>query len=127
MRKTFAWVPLILAMCAGQAGATEYVCELSLQPPAASPTMGNYGYIGFDTSSEPNCAGSTKQWYLCSKGATNKYCGVSAQYSEASLIAVYETMRSAEVEQHPIVPSWNACINAGGGTCVGAIFLYPSF
>ncbi|HVT31345.1 MAG TPA: hypothetical protein VHE32_01775 [Rhodanobacteraceae bacterium] len=126
MRKRSASFSLLFALCAAHAQANDYVCELALQSPAASPTMGNYGYIAFYTSSQPNCGGATTQWFLCSKGATNKYCGVGAQYSEASLIGIYETMRSAEAEQHPIVPSWSACINAGG-SCVGSILLYPAF
>jgi hypothetical protein len=126
MRKTFASISLLAALGAAQADATEYVCELALQPPNASPTMGSAGYISFFASDQPHCAGPTKQFYLCSKGATNKFCGVDAQYSEASLIGIYETMRSAEVEQHPIVPSWDGCVGGGGG-CVGSIFLYPAF
>jgi hypothetical protein len=126
MRKTFASIPILLALVAARADAAEYLCELSLHPPAVPATMGTYGHIEFFTSSAPACGGSTVQRYLCSKGATYKFCGVDAQYSEASLIGVYETMRSAQVEQQPIVPSWDACVNAGG-SCVGAILLYPTF
>jgi hypothetical protein len=126
MRKTFASIPVMLALCAARAGATDYLCELSFQPANVAPTMGAYGYIEFYTSSAPNCGGQNTQRFLCSKGATNKYCGVDAQYSEASLLAVYQMMRSAEVEQQPVVPSWDGCINAGG-SCVGSIMLYPTF
>ena len=126
MRKAFASIPLLFALSASCAHANEYLCELSLVPQIAAPTMGTNGYIEFYTSAAPNCAGGTTQRYLCSKGATNKLCGINAQYSEASLLSVYETMRSAEADQQPVVPYCNACINAGGN-CVGGLLLYPSF
>ena len=126
MRKAFASICVLLALSVSSAYANEYLCELSLVPPVAAPTMGSSGYIEFYTSTAPNCAGGSTQRFLCSKGATNKLCGINAQYSEASLIGVYETMRSAQADQHPIVPYWNACINAGG-SCVGGLLLYPSF
>jgi hypothetical protein len=126
MRKAFASICVVFALSASCAHANDYVCELSLVPPVVSPTMGNSGYVEFFTSTEPHCAGAETQRFLCSKGATNKLCGVDAQYSEASLLSIYETMRSSEVTQQPIVPYWNACINAGGG-CVGGVLLYPDF
>lgn len=126
MRKTFASIPILFALCASCAQANDYVCELSLVPPVVSPTMGYNGYIDFYTSTAPNCAGATTERFLCSKGASNKVCGVNAQYSEASLLSVYETMRSSQVAQQPVVPYWNACINAGG-SCVGGVMLYPTF
>ena len=126
MRKAFASIPLMFALSASCVQANEYLCELSLAPPVAAPTMGTYGYIDFFTSAAPDCAGGTTQRFLCSKGATNKLCGVNAQYSEASLLSVYETMRSAQTAQEPVVPYWNACINSAG-SCVGGLMLYPSF
>jgi len=106
--------------------ATEYVCQLTLAPPAASPTMGTYGYIAMYTTPAQNCSGGSTEKFVCSKGATNALCGVTAQYSEAALISVYETLRNAEVDQDVIVPYWSACINAGG-SCVGGVLLYPDF
>lgn len=126
MRKAFASIPVLFALSVTCAHANEYLCELSLVPPVVAPTMGTNGYIEFFTSDAPGCSGATTQGFLCSKGATNKLCGVNAQYSEASLLSVYETMRSAQTAQEPVVPYWNACINAGG-SCVGGMLLYPSF
>ena len=116
----------LIALASGLAHANSYVCELSLMPPVADPTRGSYGYISLYTSDQPGCAGATAAWSICSKGATNHVCGVNAQYSEATLVGVYETLRSAESSQHPIVPYWNACIGAGG-SCTGGVLLYPEF
>jgi hypothetical protein len=126
MSQWFASIFMLLALAAVRAEANEYVCELSYQPPNTGPTLGTYGHLEFYTSDAPNCGGAIEQHYLCSKGATYKFCGVDAQYSEASLLAVYTAMRSAEVEQHSVVPTWDACINAGG-SCVGSVLLYPAF
>jgi hypothetical protein len=116
----------LLMLAAGAAHASNYVCELSLMPPAADPTRGNYGYIALYTSPQPGCAGGTSFFAICSTGATNHVCGVTAQYSEAALIGIYESLRSAEVPQHPVVPYWSACIGAGG-SCTGGVLLYPDF
>ena len=126
MKNAIAVCLLLVTLVAAHARAAEYVCELTLAPPAASPTMGNYGYISIYTTPSPACVGGSTQKYVCSKGATNHLCGVNAQYSEPALISLYETLRSAEVEQHVIVSYWNACI-AGGGSCVGGVLLYPDF
>ena len=126
MKNALTFCLLLTALVAGRAGATEYVCELTLAPPAAAPTMGNYGYISMYTTPSPACTGGSTEKFICSKGATNHLCGVNAQYSEATLISLYETLRSAEVEQHVIVPYWNACVGAGG-SCIGGVLLYPDF
>jgi len=126
MKNVLACCLVLVAFFAGRARGTEYVCELTLAPPVASPTMGSFGYISMYTTPSPACAGGSTQKFVCSKGATNHLCGVGAQYSEAALISLYETLRSAEVEQHVIVPYWSACINAGG-SCVGGVMLYPAF
>jgi hypothetical protein len=125
MKNVLAFCLVFVALIAGRVQATEYVCELTLAPPAAAPTMGNNGYISMYTTPSPGCAGGSTEKYVCSKGATSHLCGVNAQYSEAALISIYETLRSAETEQHPIVPYWNACISAGG-SCVGGVLLYPA-
>jgi hypothetical protein len=126
MKNALALVVAFLIFGATGVQATEYVCEVTLAPPAASPTKGTYGYISMYTTPMQNCGGGSTEKFICSKGATSQLCGVNSQYSEAALISVYETLRSAEVEQHPIVPYWNACINAGG-SCVGGVMLYPDF
>lgn len=126
MKNVLACCLILVALIAGRVRATEYVCELTLAAPAAAPTMGSYGYISMYTTPSPACTGASTEKFVCSKGATNALCGVNAQYSEAALIGLYETLRSAEVEQHVIVPYWNACINAGG-SCVGGVLLYPDF
>ena len=95
-------------------------------PPAVDATRGTAGYIAMYTSQQPGCGGQTAVYSICSKGATSHVCGVNAQYSEAALIAVYETLRSAEASQHAVVPYWNACI-AAGGSCTGGVLLYPDF
>ncbi|HET7925637.1 MAG TPA: hypothetical protein VFL30_12105 [Rhodanobacteraceae bacterium] len=122
------WVSCLVLMLlvTGLAHANNYVCELSLMPSAFDPTRGNYGYISLYTSIQPGCAGGTSFFAICSKGATSHSCGVNAQYSEAALIGIYETLRSAEVSQHAVVPYWNACIGAGG-SCTGGVLLYPDF
>ena len=126
MKKLLAASALFFALAHSPARAEDYVCQLTLAPAAPDPTFGNAGYIGLYTSKAPNCSGATTDAFICSKGATNHYCGVNAQYSEAALIAIYQTLHAAEVEQDPVVLYWNACINAGGN-CVGGAFLYPNF
>src|SRR4029079_11747357 len=111
---------ILIAACAARAQASEYVCELSLMPPVVDATRGTGGYITMYTSQQQNCAGQTPVYSICSKGATSHACGVNAQYTEAALIAVYETRRSAEPFQHAVVPFWNACI-AAGGSCTGGV------
>ena len=105
--------------------ASEYVCELSLMPSVTEPTLGNFGYISMFTSPAVDCGGAITEKRICSKGATSKVCGVNAQYSEASLLSVYETLRSSQAAQQQIVSYWNACI--GGGDCTGGVtlFAYP--
>jgi hypothetical protein len=117
---------ILIAAFAARAQANEYVCELSLMPPAVDVSRGNSGYVSMYTSQQPNCAGQTAVYSICSKGATSHVCGVNAQYSEAALIAVYETLRSAEVSQHAVVAYWSACI-ASAGSCTGGVLLYPDF
>jgi|SRR5579862_3302586 len=126
MKKQLAAFALIVAFGVPLAHADDYVCQLTLAPSALDPTFGNAGYIGIYTSKAPDCSGATTDAFICSKGATNHYCGVNAQYSEAALIAIYQTLHTAEVAQDPVVLYWNACINAGG-SCVGGAFLYPNF
>jgi hypothetical protein len=111
---------------AGHVRANEYVCELSLMPPASDPSRGNFGYVSMYTSQQPNCAGQTAVYSICSKGATSHTCGVIAQYSEPALIGIYETLRSAEADQHPVVASWSACVGAPG-SCTGSVSLYSGF
>ncbi|HJT99407.1 MAG TPA: hypothetical protein VJ696_13910 [Rhodanobacteraceae bacterium] len=106
--------------------AAEYVCELGLMPAATDPTRGSFGYVSMSTSQQPGCAGQTAVYSICSKGATSHACGVTAQYSEPALIGLYEMLRSAEAEQHPVVAFWSACI-AAGGSCTGGVLLYPGF
>ncbi|HKE46446.1 MAG TPA: hypothetical protein VKB52_00150, partial [Rhodanobacteraceae bacterium] len=62
---------LLVALIAGRAGAAEYVCQLTLAPTAAAPTMGSYGYISMYTTPSPACAGGSTEKFVCSKGATN--------------------------------------------------------
>ena len=106
--------------------ANEYVCALSLMPSASDPTRGSFGYVSMYTSQQPNCAGQTAVYSICSKGATSHACGVIAQYSEPALIGVYETLRSAEADQHPVIANWSACVGAPG-SCTGSVSLYPAF
>jgi hypothetical protein len=115
---------LIIASASAQ--ATEYVCELGLMPSVVDPTRGSYGYVSLYTSQQPNCGGATAVYSICSKGSTSHACGVTAQYSEASLIAIYEALRSSEASQHLVVPFWSAC-NGVGGSCAGGVLLYPDF
>jgi len=126
MKNAVASCLILFALVSGFAQANTYVCELSLMPPVNDPARGSYGYISLYTSDQPGCAGATAALSICSKGATSHVCGVNAQYSEATLIGVYESLRSAESLQHPIVPYWNACVGAGG-SCTGGVLLYPEF
>lgn len=126
MKKLLALFAILLVSGVSVAHATDYVCQLTLAPPVVDPTRGMYGYISASTSPSPNCGGGTTERLICSKGATSHSCGVNAQYSEAALIGVYESLRSAELAQQMIVPYWNACINSGG-SCVGGVLLYPDF
>jgi hypothetical protein len=52
--------------------------------------------------------------------------GVTAQYSEPALIGLYETLRSAEADQHAVVANWSACVG-GPGSCTGSVSLYADF
>ena len=126
MKKLLILFAILLGSSVSAAHATEYVCQLTLAPPVVDPTLGTYGYVAIYTSSAPNCGGATTERFICSKGATSHSCGVNAQYSEAALIGVYESLRSAELAQQAVVPYWNACIGAGG-SCVGGVLLYPDF
>jgi hypothetical protein len=123
MKNRFLLVAGLLSASISNAYASEYVCELSLVPPAVGPTLGTSGYISMYTSPAPKCTGGTTEKFICSKGATSSVCGVNAQYSEASLIGVYESLRSAQALQQQIVTYWNACIGAGG-SCTGGAMLY---
>ena len=114
------------AVTALHARANEYVCELTLMPSAADPSRGNYGYVSMYTSQQPGCAGQTAVYSICSKGATSHACGVTAQYSEPALIGIYESLRSAEAVQHPVVANWSAFIGAAG-SCTGSVSLYSDF
>jgi hypothetical protein len=111
---------------AAHARANEYVCELTLMPSAADPSRGSFGYVSMYTSQQPNCAGQTAVYSICSKGAMSHACGVTAQYSEPALMSLYETLRSAEADQHPVVANWSACIG-GPGSCTGSVSLYTDF
>jgi hypothetical protein len=126
MKKPLVLFAILLGFGISAAHASTYVCQLTLAPPVVDPTLGTSGYISMFTTPSPNCAGANTEQFICSKGATNHLCGVNAQYSEAALIALYETLRSAQSVQHQIVPYWNACVGAGG-SCTGGVFLYPDF
>jgi len=126
MKKLLALFAIFVSLGVSTVHATDYVCQLTLAPPVVNPTLGTYGYVSIFTSPAPNCGGATTERFICSKGATSHLCGVNAQYSEAALISVYETLRSAESAQHAVVPYWNACIGAGG-SCTGGVLLYPDF
>jgi hypothetical protein len=104
--------------------ANEYVCELSITPPSVDPTRGSNGYIAMYTTPQQNCGGAMSLWLICSRNATSHYCGIDAQYSEPMLIGVYEMLRSAEAAQHPVVPSWDPCVSAGG-SCTANVLLFP--
>jgi hypothetical protein len=121
MKNRLAALSVVACLAASPIHA-EYVCQITLMPPVANPTMGQYGYVPFYTSAQPDCTGQTYYYVICSKGATNKECGVNEQYSEAALMAVYESLRSQEATQQTMVPYWNACINAGGD-CIGGVLL----
>ena len=123
MKTMFLLLVILLDFSVSNARATEYVCEVTLAPPVAGPTLGSSGYISMYTSPAPKCTGGTTERFICSKGATSNVCGVNAQYSEASLIGVYESLRSAQAVQQQIVTYWNACIS-GGGSCIGGAMLY---
>jgi len=126
MKKRLMLFAILLGSGVSAAHAADYVCQLTLAPPVADPTRGTFGYVSIFTSPQPNCGGATTERLICSKAATSHACGVNAQYSEAALIGVYESLRSAELAQQEIVPYWNACIGAGG-SCVGGVLLYPDF
>jgi hypothetical protein len=123
MKNRFLLLAGLLSAGISNVHATEYVCELSLVPPVAGPTLGTSGYISMYTSPAPKCTGGTTEKFICSKGATSNVCGVNAQYSEASLVGVYESLRNAQALQQQIVMYWNACIG-GGGSCTGGAMLY---
>jgi hypothetical protein len=124
MKSTLVLLIALLSLSISHAYAAEYVCQLTLAAPVVSPSMGTYGYISYYSSPAPNCSGATKEILVCSKGATNKLCGVYAQYSEAALMSLYETLRNSEATQQQIVSYWDGCI--GGGNCTGGVLLYPN-
>ena len=126
MKNVLASCLVFVALFAAHARANDYVCELAINPPAIDPTRGSFGYITMYTTPQPNCSGATALYFVCSKNATNAYCGVHSQYSESMLIGVYEMLRGAEVAQDPVVPSWDGCINAGG-SCTSTVLLFPDF
>ena len=126
MKHVLASCLVLAALFAAQARANEYVCELAINPSSVDATRGNFGYIEMYTTPQPGCSGAMSLYFVCSRNATNHYCGVHAQYSEPMLISVYEMLRSAEVSQHPVVPSWDGCINAGG-SCTDNVLLFPDF
>lgn len=111
-------------LVSAHARASDYVCELAINPPSVDPTRGNYGYIAVYTTPQQNCTGSMSLWFICSRNATNHYCGIDATYSEPMLIGLYEMLRNAEASQHPVVPSWDPCVNAGG-SCTATVLLFP--
>ena len=125
MKNRFLLMAGLLSASISNVYASEYVCELSLVPSAVGPTLGTGGYIAMYTSPAPKCTGAITEKFICSKGATSNVCGVNAQYSEASLIGVYESLGSAQALQQQIVTYWNACIGAGG-SCIGGAMLYAS-
>jgi hypothetical protein len=126
MKHVLASLLAFAALCAAQARANDYVCELTINPPSVDPTRGTFGYIAMYTTPQQSCTGAMSLYFICSKNATNHYCGVSAQYSEPMLIGVYEMLRGAQAAQHPVVPSWDGCINAGG-SCTSTVLLFPDF
>ncbi len=126
MKHVLASCVALVAFFAAHAHANDYVCELSITPSSVDPTRGSFGYITMYTTPQQNCSGATSPWFICSKNATNHSCGVDATYSEPMLISVYEMLRNAEADQHPVVPSWDACINAGG-SCTANVLLFPDF
>jgi hypothetical protein len=123
MKTMFLLLMILLSFSVSNARATEYVCEVTLVPAVVGPTLGASGYVSMYTTPAPKCTGAATEKFICSKGATSNLCGVNAQYSEASLIGVYESLRSAQAVQQQIVTYWNACIGAGG-SCVGGAMLY---
>lgn len=127
MKNVLACCLMLSSVCvANHVRANEYVCQLSLMPSASDPSRGSFGYVSMYTSQQPNCVGQTAVYSICSKGATSHACGVVAQYSEPALIGLYETLRSAEAEQHPVVANWSACVSSPG-SCTGSVSLYPDF
>lgn len=126
MKHVLASCVALSVLFATSVRANDYVCELGISPASTDPTRGNYGYITFYTTPQPGCTGATSLWFICSRNATNHYCGVDSTYSEPMLIGVYEMLRNAQADQHPVVPSWDACINAGG-SCTATVLLFPDF
>jgi hypothetical protein len=116
----------LAALVASNAHANDYVCELGIMPPSSDLTRGNFGYIAMYTTKQPNCDGAMSMTIVCSRNATSHVCGAAAQYSEPMLISLYEMLGSAEATQHPIVATWDTCINAGG-SCTGGVLLFPEF
>jgi hypothetical protein len=126
MKHVLAFCVALAALFVAHARANDYVCELSISPSSADPTRGSFGYITMYTTPQQNCSGAMSLWFICSRNATNHYCGVDATYSEPMLIGVYEMLRNAEADQHPVVPAWDACVNAGG-SCTANVLLFPDF
>lgn len=126
MKHALASLVALGLLFAANVRANDYVCELGISPAPADPTRGNFGFITLYTTPQPGCTGAMSLYFVCSRNATNHYCGVDAQYSEAMLIGVYEMLRNAEADQHPVLPSWDPCITAGG-TCTANVLLFPDF
>ncbi len=126
MKHVLASLAVLMMLFATHARANDYVCELGISPPSVDPTRGNFGYIALYTTPQPNCTGAMSLYFICSRNATNHACGVDSTYSEPMLIGVYEMLRNAEAAQHPVVPAWDACINAGG-SCTANVLLFPDF
>jgi len=101
-----------LALAASCAHA-EYVCEVSLSPPAANPTDGKYGAIELVTSVQPNCGGATKPALICSAGSTDPACGMHSQFSESSLNTLYTAVHDAQMRQQQVALQGDLCNGFG--------------
>jgi hypothetical protein len=114
-------------LCISNAHSSEYVCLVGLVPPPTLPVqsnLGNLGYVTYYTSPAPNCGGANTQWFACSTGATSSVCAVDAQYSEAGLLGLYDSLRRAQESQKQIYVTTNKCI-PNQGQCASVAMFYP--
>jgi hypothetical protein len=76
------------------AGGTGYACSVQYFP--LTGTYGNYGYVSVTLYSGPSCSGSNLGVnFFCSSGASATYSCSQYVYSEATLMALFNSLRSA--------------------------------
>ncbi|HVT31347.1 MAG TPA: hypothetical protein VHE32_01785 [Rhodanobacteraceae bacterium] len=126
MKKLFILLAGASSLFAFEAQATPpaYVCMSMTAPSALDPTLGRSGYVGFYTSTNPDCGGVTSQYIVCSAGATNSECGSHAQYTDAGLQSLSQALQNAENTYQRIVTYPDQCVGSNNWGCTSAVTFY---